>query len=105
MMRDTFDLSALEDPDIVEVILQRVIAMAPGFSAALARQIEAEVKAQYGGQRLFVPKGAKRLTAVQRQAVYQDGLTNMPTAEITAKHKISRATLYREMKKGGRFNP
>lgn len=100
MMRDKFDFTDLE-PDIVALVLQRVIEMSPGFSKALAEQIEQEVKSKHGGQRLFVPKGSKRLTPEQRQALYADGLTNMPTSEITTKHKISRATLYREMKKGG----
>lgn len=92
------------EPDIVAVLLARVIAMAPGFSAALASQIEQEMRAEFGGQRVRIPKRGKYLTPEQRQEVFKDGLTAMPTPEITAKHKISRATLYREMKKGGRFS-
>lgn len=90
-----------EDPDVVAYTLQCVIAMAPGFSAALAKQIEEQVKAEYGGRRLFLPKGAKRLTPEQRQAVFQDGLSNMTNGEIIAKHEIGRATLFRIMKSGG----
>lgn len=90
-----------EDPDVVAYTLQCVIAMAPGFSAALAKQIEEQVKAEFGGRRLFLPKGAKRLTPEQRQAVFQDGLSTMQNAEITEKHGISRRTLYRVMKDGG----
>lgn len=89
--------------DIVAYVLQRVIAMAPGFSQALARQIEQLVKDEHGGRRLYVPKGAKRMTAEQRQAVFKDGLTTMSTDEITKKHKISIRTLERTMKQGGRF--
>jgi len=100
MMRDNFDFSAL-DPDIVTVILQKVVAMAPGFSAALAEQIEAQVRKEYGGQRIFVPKVGKRMTPEQRQAVFQDGLSAMDSAEIIEKHKISKSTLYRVMKNGG----
>jgi Mor family transcriptional regulator len=100
MMRDKFDFSALE-PDIVALVLQKVIAMSPGFSEALARQIEQEVKEEHGGQRLFVPKGAKRLTPEQRAAVFQDGLTDMDNDAISKKHKVSRATIYRVMKSGG----
>lgn len=92
-----------QDPDVVAYTLQMVIAMAPEFSAALARQIEEKVKAEFGGRRLFLPKGAKRLTVEQKKSVFQDGLTNMPTAEITEKHQIGRATFYRLMKQGGRF--
>lgn len=103
MMRDTFDFSTLE-PDIVEIIMLKCIAMCPGFTAAIAKQVEQEVKAEHGGKRLFVPKGNKRMTPEERGRLYQDGLSSMPTEEITAKHKISRATLYRTMKTGGRFS-
>ena len=91
------------EPDIVTIMLQRVIAMAPGFSAALASQIEQQLRAEYGGKRLHINKRGKRMTPEQRQAVFQDGLTTMTTAEITTKHKISRATLYRTMNQAGRF--
>lgn len=94
-----------EDPDVVAYTLQCVIAMAPGFSAALAKQIEERVKAEYGGRRLFLPKGEKRLTPQERKAVFNDGLSNMPTKEIIEKHQIHRATFYRLMKQGGRFGP
>ena len=85
-------------------MLARVVAMAPGFSAALASQIEQELRTGYGGQRLYINKRGKRLTLQQRQMLYEDGLSNMATAEITTKHKISLRTLERQMKKGGRFD-
>ena len=92
-----------QDPDVVAYTLQCVLAMAPGFSAALAKQIEERVKSEFGGRRLFLPKGAKRMTPEQRQAVFTDGLNGLPTDEITEKHQIGRATFYRLMKQGGRF--
>lgn len=90
-----------QDPDVVAYTLQCVLTMAPGFSAALAKQIEDRVKSEFGGRRLFLPKGSKRLTPDQRQAVFQDGLTAMPTDEISEKHNVSRRTIYRVMKEGG----
>ena len=101
-MRDNFNFDNLE-PDIVALVLQKVIAMAPGFSAALASQIEQLVKEEHGGKRLYVPKGAKRLTPEQRAAVFKDGLSDMTTEEITKKYKITGRTLQRTMKLGGRF--
>lgn len=100
MMRDKIDFSNME-PDIVALILQKVIEMAPGFSQALAKQIEQEVKEAHGGQRMFIPKGAKRLTPEQRQSVFQDGLTKLTDVEIVEKHQISKTTLWRIMKSGG----
>lgn len=90
-----------QDPDVVAYTLQCVLAMAPGFSAALAKQIEDRVKSEFGGRRLFLPKGAKRLTSVQRQEVFKDGLTSMPDEEIIEKHQVSKTTLWRIMKSGG----
>lgn len=92
------------EPDIVTIMLQQVIALAPGFSAAIAKQIEERLRADYGGMRVRIPKRGKYLTEEQRAALFSDGLTTMSTEAITQKHKISKATLYRQMKKGsGRF--
>jgi Mor family transcriptional regulator len=93
------------DPDIVAYTLQCVLAKAPGFDAALAKKIEEEVKAKFGGRRLFLPKGAKRLSPEQRAELYKDGLTSMPDEVLIEKYKISKTTLWRVMKSaGGRFS-
>jgi Mor family transcriptional regulator len=89
------------DPDVVAYTLQCVIAMAPGFSAALAKQIEERVKSEFGGRRLFLPKGSKRLTPEQRAEVFKDGITNISDEAIIQKHQISKTTLWRIMKSGG----
>lgn len=101
-MRDENDAEDQEQ-DIVSAILQRVIDVNPAFSNELAQQVELQVRAEYGGRRTFVHKRAKRMTPRQRHAAFKDGLTNMTTAEITSKHKISRSTVFRLMKSGGRF--
>lgn len=90
-------------PDLVTLLLQQVIAMAPGFSEALARQIEADFRAAHAGKSMLVLKRGPRLTPEQREAVFKDGLTPMSTDEIKAKHGVSRPTIYRIMKQGGRF--
>lgn len=89
--------------DIVVVILRRVLALVPDFNRTVAGQIEVEMRTAYGGKKLRVPKRGKHLSAEQREALFKDGLTSMPTEEIIKKHKISRRTLERQMKKGGRF--
>jgi hypothetical protein len=91
------------EPDIVAVLLARVIAMAPGFSAALASQIEQDMRAEFGGLRVRIPKRGKYLTPEQRQELFVDGLSKMSNEEIVTKHKISMSTLKRQMKRGGRF--
>lgn len=86
------------DPDIVEIIL--LACRAAGLDADVAHTIEHTIRTEYGGLRVRIPKRRKHMTAVQRQQVYQDGLSNKPTDEITSKYKIGRATLFRLMKKG-----
>lgn len=87
--------------DIVAVILQRVIALVPSIDPQVAGQIEAEVRATYGGKKVRIPKRGKHLSAEKRQALFEDGLTDMATEEILRKHKISLSTLKRQMKRGG----
>lgn len=84
------------DPDIVEVILRA--AQAEGLDADAARLIEAKVRLEFGGLRVRIPKKRKHPNARQREEAFSDGLTGMSTEEVTAKHGISRATLYRLMK-------
>jgi hypothetical protein len=95
--------SELEDDrcDIVREILNLVIALDPSFDPQLAGQIEAEVRATYGGQRVRIPKRGKYLTAAERQEVLREALTDIPTEEILRKHKIGGTTLRRWLKQGG----
>lgn len=86
------------DPDIVEVILRA--CQAEGLDADVAHLIEARIRAEYGGLRVRIPKRKKHPTAAERALAFADGTTAMPTEEVTAKHKISRASLYRLMKRG-----
>jgi DNA invertase Pin-like site-specific DNA recombinase len=87
------------DLDIVELILK--MAQAEGLSADAAHHIEQAVRTQHGGERVRIPKRKKHMSPEQRQKAYEDGLSNLPTEEITSKHGIGRATLYRLMKRGG----
>lgn len=87
------------DADIVEIIIK--LAEAEGLSADAAHHIEQVVRAQYGGLRVRIPKRKKHLTPEQRQQVFQEGLSDKPTEEITNQFRIDRATLYRIMKRGG----
>lgn len=87
------------EPDIIDIIM--LACKAGGLAAEAAHQIESTIRAEYGGVRVRIPKRRKHLTSVQRQQAYQDGLTNMTTEEITAKHKIGRSALYALMKRGG----
>ena len=87
------------EPDIVEIIL--LACRAGGLDEEAAHTIERTIRDEYGGLRVRIPKRRKHMTAEQRQQAYQDGLSNVPTEQITTKYRIDRATLFRLMKKGG----
>mgnify|MGYP003419148032 CR=1 FL=1 len=84
-----------EDPDIIQVVLQRVRALAPALDEATMERIDHEVRSQYAGLRVRIPKRGKHLTPEQRAQARIDAISSMPTQEVLKKHKISLATLYR----------
>jgi hypothetical protein len=86
------------EPDIVEVIMRA--CQAEGLDAGVAHIIESRIREEYGGLRVRIPKRAKKARAAAHQKIVADGLTDMPNEELTGKHGISRATLYRLMKRG-----
>lgn len=83
--------------DIIGVILLE--CRAAGLPDDTAEAIERAVRAQFGGQRLFIPKTKRHPSPALREQIYQAGLSNMSTEEITKKFKIGRASLYRLMKR------
>jgi len=88
------------EPDIVLVVLQRVRAAAPTFTEAQAQEIEAALRAEYGGMRVRIPKRKKHPSPSERQAIMREALGPATDEEITQRHGIHRATLYRMLKRG-----
>lgn len=86
------------EPDIVEVIM--LACRAEGLDAGVAHIIETRIREEYGGLRVRIPKRAKHVRTTERQQIVADGLTDMTNEEVTGKYGISRATLYRLMKRG-----
>lgn len=86
-------------PDIVLEVLQRVRAVNPTLTEEQAYQVEADVRAQYGGMRVRIPKRGKYPSPEKLAQIYADGLTTKTNAEIIAAHKISRRSLYYYMKR------
>lgn len=85
-LREAFRAVQFERPeltdDIVEAALMQIVFV-------------------LGGERVVIPKNirSRRLSAETRAAAYADRYSG-PRGEIAMRHGISRATLYRLMKKG-----
>mgnify|MGYP000314117018 CR=1 FL=1 len=89
------------EPDLLLVVLQRVRLLAPGLTDAQAAMVESEVRAELGGLRVRIPKRRKHLSEEQRQAIAREALAATDTdAQITERHRIGRASLYRYLKRG-----
>lgn len=58
--------------DIVADILRRVAALTPGFSAALALQIDREVREMWGRDRCYIARRAGEGTSSRNAAIRRD---------------------------------
>jgi hypothetical protein len=82
----------------------------PSFTVEAARIVEVEVRAEWGGQRVEIPKkyhairgpGRSVIPPATAQAVIRDVLAEPKTSteELTRRHGVSRASLYRLLKRG-----
>lgn len=92
--------------DLIEDLLAMVRAEFPQCTDAQADSMDERIRALWGGQRLHIAKhrhrkpgrAAKDPAALQR--AYADALGTASNEEVIRRHGISRATLYRLVKKG-----
>jgi hypothetical protein len=89
------------EPDLLLVVIQHVRQLVPEITDAQAHQVEAEARAELGGLRVRIPKRRKHLSEEQRHAIAREAIAATSTdQEITERHGIGRATLYRYVKLG-----
>ncbi|MDF3821983.1 hypothetical protein P3G55_18910 [Leptospira sp. 96542] len=87
-----------QEPDIIQLMLSSVrkqVALTPEQEQA----IEQEIRAEAGGLRVRIPKRGKHPSAERRAAIYRHAMTNAPEQEVLEQGGISRATLYRLIKR------
>lgn len=92
------DLSQ-EDADILALTIAAVRRRAPEVPPEVLQEIDADLRAEFGGRRHFIPKRRKRMSMEQRRATYEAGLGTGETETIAAGAGIHRSTLYRLMKR------
>lgn len=103
MVKTSAALAADEDPlpsgdDIVTDILRRVIAMAPAFSAALARQVEQSVRRDWGGDRVFIARREGEGRSQRNDAIRRDYLAGERLALLERRYGLSQRQLLRVIK-------
>lgn len=78
----------------------------PGFTEEMSEEALLQILAALGGEQVILPKttqgrrGRPATSADVQAAAYRDALGGEPDSAITSKHGISRATLYRLVKRG-----
>lgn len=79
--------------DIIDDILRRVIALAPSFSAAIAAQIEAEARKQWGGDRPYIGKRSGMGTSARNAAIKRDYLNGEHFHLMERRYGLGRSRL------------
>lgn len=89
-----------DDADIVREILRMVALVVPNLAPDLVKRVETDVREQFGGRRWFVAKGKqRRLSSDERKQFVIDAVSNLRDDELQQRYGVSRATLYRHMKR------
>ncbi len=87
--------------DVVRELLDRIVAASQRegvFTESMALEIERQFRHDYKGAECIVSERPRR--DVPADAVRADYLAGKAVEEVTSKHGISRATMYRLLKRG-----
>ena len=90
-----------EDPDIVRVILDRVSVLIPEAQRPQLVELEQQVRTQYGGLRVRIPKRGKYPTPEQYKKIIATALgdSTRTNEELIREAGISRAQWYAILKR------
>lgn len=84
--------------DIIRWVIDRMLAHDDSITQELALTVEREARIEWGGDTVYIGKTCAA-DVPDAQAVLQDYVQNTPVREITRRHGISRAALYRLVKR------
>ena len=94
--------------DIIRWVIDCMMRHDDSITQELALTVERECRAEWGGQRIEYiaatvegKAGRPAIDPAVQQRAYQDALSSAdPLETVASRHGISRATLYRALKKG-----
>lgn len=88
--------------DVIRELIDRILAATQRegtFTESMALEIERSFRREFNGAECYVKERTETSIAARREAVVSAYLADKPVEEITKHHGISRATLYRYLKK------
>jgi Mor family transcriptional regulator len=89
--------------DIIDDVLRRVIALAPGFSAALAKQIAGEVRHEWAGETsriYYVARRDEDVRSKRNAAIVRDYLAGERIALLERRYTLSGRRILQIIKGG-----
>jgi hypothetical protein len=95
--------------DVIWRTLELAMQSCPSLSHETARAIESAARAEFCGTRVWIAEqafhpersaGRKPVPREVADALYRDAMSNVSTADLVKRHGVSRATIYRLMKRG-----
>lgn len=92
------------DEIVRAIVTQTLVAQHPTATAAEIQQsVDALVTRflrEFGGRRVYLPLNDRRIVNEKRARIFAAALTSKPTERLLQEEGISRATLYRLLKRG-----
>jgi len=88
--------------DLVRELITRLVDAAQRegtLTEAIALQVEASFRQQYHGARCEISMRPRHRSVEKKEVVVREYLDGEPVERITKRHGVSRATLYRYLKK------
>lgn len=84
--------------DIIDDLLAHVVAMAPGFSAELAKRVDKAVRDKWAGDRPYIAKRSGEGSSQRNAQIKTDYLGGERIALLERRYKISRARIWQIIK-------
>jgi Mor family transcriptional regulator len=86
--------------DIVCDILRRVVALSPAFTAALAAQVDRQVREHWGGDRPYIARRAGEGTSSRNAAIRRDHRNGERIGLLCRRYGLSRQRIYQILCEG-----
>ncbi|ARV17485.1 hypothetical protein AEP_00525 [Curvibacter sp. AEP1-3] len=84
--------------DIIEDMLSLVLAMAPGFTAELAKQADKQIRAKWAGDRPYIARRSGEGSSERNAQIKADYLRGERIALLERRYKVSRSRLWQIIK-------
>ena len=80
--------------DIVSDILRRVVQLSPAFTAALAAQVDRQVREHWGGDRPYIARRAGEGTSARNAAIRRDHRNGEHIGLLCRRYRLSRQRIH-----------